>query len=561
MKMPIITIRYSQSGLAKWIPTFNKYKYDLVLLFFLFIIGVKYINGVSTYTDIALYDESLYLYNGINLFKNTFPDINLGPLYSIYYYILSIFQHDAIKLYYLNYAVLTAMMPILSYIYFRMFDIYKLPAFFLSIILLVSHSNYLMTPKVTLFALYLIFFATVFIKHSNKIEYQLVFTCVSFFIISFVRPEFMVSLISMLLIFTMISLRYVFKYKKYAHLKMCLVLFTLSIIAYLTMDGLPMLNKGATQRSFLAFAQHYAVNSVNFNKSKIKLNPMTDHEIIVRQSFGEAKTVKQAFINNPKEFFNHIKRNIIVFPFCFYFMIGCQHNLILPGHFSYWLNISIIIMILICYTIKLSKLSYQNFVLFMTNFKKNSILLLLFMFIATIPSIISALLIAPDFRYLLPLLVLILTIIGIIISCITIEPTKLIPYFFCILFIFIVPCLSHYQPKQYLETKYIIQTIQNLQLSTPIQILDIDGGYSMYQTPNYHWVLPLIKDTDFDKFLLNEKINMIVVSDCLINNSKFKTDKKWLEFLSNYNSYGFSRIDIPNSDKFILIQNLLMVHF
>jgi len=76
----------------------NKHKHDLILLLFLVFIGIKYIFYVSGYTDIGLYDESVYLNSGLNLFKKGLPNVNYSPLYAIYYYILSIYQHNAIKL-------------------------------------------------------------------------------------------------------------------------------------------------------------------------------------------------------------------------------------------------------------------------------------------------------------------------------------------------------------------------------------------------------------------------------------------------------------------------------
>ena len=66
----------------------------------LLILGFKYLYGFERFVDIALYDESNYLYHGINLFQSGFPNAQLSPFYSAWYYFLSLFQSDNIKLYY-----------------------------------------------------------------------------------------------------------------------------------------------------------------------------------------------------------------------------------------------------------------------------------------------------------------------------------------------------------------------------------------------------------------------------------------------------------------------------
>jgi len=539
----------------------SKYKFDLVLLTILLIVGIKYIYGVSEYTDIALYDESIYLHSGLTLFQNGFPNLSFSPLYAIYYYILSIFQHDPIKLYYLNYIVLTAMMPVLFYLYLRMFGIFKLPSFFLSIILLISNANYGLSPKVCIFALYIILFSTIFIRYQNKTEYKFLLACISLFIASFARPEFMASFIIMFSIFAMYSIRCGFKYKNYTSLKMVLGLLFLASLSYLIMDGLPIFSKGGPERSFVAFGQHFAINCVE--RSKINIDPWTNWEVAVRANFGSAKTIKQALMNNPAVFFLHIKQNIIRLPAVLFNMIGCRHNLILPGNLTYWLNISLILIISLALTIKLSKLLNKSFFLSIKAFFKKKIILLLFMSAAILPCIVSGALIYPAPPYLLLLVVMILTIIGIFISSITSEPNKLKLYIsYSILFVFIVPCLSNSQPKYYLIYKETIQTIQNLHLTKSVNLLDIDGGYSHYLTSNFRWVLATKKNANFDTFLLDKKINMIVVSDRLNDNLKYRSDKKWSDFLSNYNKYGFNKIRIPGAqlcgyNKFILLHNSL----
>ena len=105
---------------------------DWFVIFILFVSGWKYIYGLEKILDIGLYDESNYLYSGVKLFSNGFPDAESAPLYTIWYYLLSLLQPDIIELYFLNYKILTVLPPILLYILLRKQKVQIIPSVIIS---------------------------------------------------------------------------------------------------------------------------------------------------------------------------------------------------------------------------------------------------------------------------------------------------------------------------------------------------------------------------------------------------------------------------------------------
>lgn len=55
-------------------------------------------------------------------------------------------------------------------------------------------------------------------------------------------------------------------------------------------------------------------------------------------------------------------------------------------------------------------------------------------------------------------------------------------------------------------------------------MLEDNGGYYTYLTPNYSWIKSSEKIMDFNKFLEKYEINLIILSGKLLGNKKFNSD-------------------------------------
>jgi len=123
---------------------------DLAYVIFLAIASIRVTNALAAIRDILPFDESLYLYHGIKLSEFGPPSVQerliSSPLYSVWYYILSLFENDTLRLYYLNYKVIMTSATTLLYLYMRRLKVMPLIAAVVSFMFLISANNGLRTP-------------------------------------------------------------------------------------------------------------------------------------------------------------------------------------------------------------------------------------------------------------------------------------------------------------------------------------------------------------------------------------------------------------------------------
>ena len=107
--------------------------HDIVIVGALLIAGWKYTSGIRGTLDIALWDETIYLTQGIGFLHFALPPPGGAPLYSIWYSLLARASSDSIALYYLNCRMVT-ILPLSCSIY------YCAGTAFLYLLLLSRHS-------------------------------------------------------------------------------------------------------------------------------------------------------------------------------------------------------------------------------------------------------------------------------------------------------------------------------------------------------------------------------------------------------------------------------------
>ena len=112
---------------------FFLYLPELIALIVLLLSGIVYVYGIEHFLDILGNDESMYLYGG-NSFPLNFPNSEYSPLYTLWYYFLNLLQPDTIRLYYLNYILMTVLPSLFIYIFLRINKAEMIISFFFSLI-------------------------------------------------------------------------------------------------------------------------------------------------------------------------------------------------------------------------------------------------------------------------------------------------------------------------------------------------------------------------------------------------------------------------------------------
>lgn len=539
---------------------------DFIAISALISCGFIFTHHISLITDIGLYDESNYLLWGFN-FNKTIPPAENGSGYSFWYYLLSLLEPDKVKAYYLNAKILTVLLPLSIFITLRALKAPVIAVFFVSILFLISTANFPMSPKVSQFGIIIMLTGLSISLYVKEVYLKFCILMLTALLVSYTRPEFYLSWI----VFSCITTGYLIRilYKKIYSIGSIATISVTLILSFLIIIilGRPM---GDGTRSILAFGQHYAANWVMWNGSN--LNPWTNWNTFFNADFKGSTSILTAAITNPAAFLHHIISNALALPNNLDRMV----TLIYPDQIFKLISIQFKILII-------SSIFYFSILLF--NIKKSNLQLncptplhqasslkyIVFLLILIFPSSISVLIIGPREHYLLfleilSILILFIAIIIPISNFISskidnnshqksITPIILI----CLTTIFLVRPMAEFVKPQATDNLNTIEFIKSLNIKKKTNMLEAEGGYDIYLNDNFSRVPEYAKGEPFDVFKVKNSINAIVVSTTLKNDSRFLTDSKWNEFISNPEANGFIVLDIPDvkDRKLILNKELL----
>lgn len=541
------------------------HKYDVIFLIGIFIYCLKFLCFMENTVDIKAFDETIYLYQGVIINKKGLPSSQFAPFYSIRYYVLSLFEPNRVDLYYLNQKILIILTGLLLYIFLRILKNKNWLCFIISYFYVNSHII-MIWPFVNLFTLLIILFCSIIATYFfiNKQIYYYIIT-IAFLYASWTRPEFFIAFIS-LLILSIINFYRLNKNKKiWYELIVFISIIVLSVYIFR--------NPLSGGRSFFAFSQHFALNWVDWNKSD--LDPWFDYNIIVKETFGNSKNIIQAFYANPLYFFKHILSNIIQINKTVIDLLTPIHSDFLPTIFTSYYKIFInivILFLLIVLVYKFKQFLAQIRVLIKNQYFRRTLIIFLGILFAVLPSII---IIYPREHYLIIPLVFVLVLVTCYFNYLLLELSINIPKikFFpsiiiMLLLLFVTPNISsayNFIPKinkQYeSDTPNLttIRFIKKLPIKFPVTILDGASIYPYYGD-NYRGIIFFEKPSDdkFFEFLDAKNINIILITPELFSQRLYINDKDFLSIIHYPTNYGFVRINIPNTSRFLLIKKDLI---
>ncbi len=524
---------------------------DAFVIFILLISGWKYIYGLEKILDVGLYDESTYLYNGVTLFVNGLPGAQAAPLYAIWYYLLSLIQPDTIQLYSLNYKVFTVLTPILLYILLRNQDVHPISSAIISFFFLISDANWTMWPKVSHFSL-IIILAFLILATYRKISLfsSLAFILIGSLLSSYARPEFFLTYLLFLAIF--IGLLVISTRKEWQSSRLATFVSVVLVSGILISSfGLPL----SGNRSLVAFGQHFSVNWTQWNRDS-GLSPWTNWEEIINQNFGNIDSPMEALFSNPVLFFSHTIANVIGTPEVLFNLFFQHTNLVLSNQLrateGYILFGLILLLLFISRNRWLPQLHDR------LHASRNS-LLIYSLFLIT--SFISVVAIFPRPHYLLLPGVLIIIAIAALVLGQNPDQQRLNNRLILIglgMIIFFVTPQIYQGGEGFKPNIQTITFIRDLDINEDINMLEGDGGYCYYLGDNCHRISQEEKNVGCNTFLSDRKINMIVLSDVLMVDSRFREDVECMYFLGNYEDFGYTKLDIPEVERDLIVAKQLL---
>jgi hypothetical protein len=261
--------------------------------------------------DIHLWDEALYLRNGVDLLVRGPPGADWGPLYAVWYWVESLAFADRVSLYYANWAFLLA--AILGAFAFFLRSLGVGPALVAIVLVPVSMLASLDAPP-----------------HSSMLADALVLgacglaararlggAVVTLVLASFVRPEFMAAALPAAIMAAVASR---------SSLRALAVNVLVPVVATVGLGlvlGSPLGSKtgalmdqdgsvvGAFDRSFGTFGWHYAEHRERASPSGLDFE--REWPALARRDFPGATSVLGAFRINPSAFLWHVRMNLSSF--------------------------------------------------------------------------------------------------------------------------------------------------------------------------------------------------------------------------------------------------------
>jgi hypothetical protein len=528
---------------SKFSKQFIKYLPDIFALSVLLISGLVYVNGIESFLDILETDESLYLHWGAT-FPAGFPIPEWSPLYVLWYYFLSLFQPDTIELYFLNYKLMTILPSLFIYILLRVNKVQMIISFTVSLLFLLSFANFPTTPKVSHFALIFLLIGLIISSLIKENKLKLFSFTICLLIVSFIRPEFFLSflLLSGLLAYDCLKEFYI--NKKIKFILPAVVTAVLCLILIYSF-GSP---AGSGERSYMAFGQHYARNWVKWNSDPG--DPYADYKRIVKEDFDNSVNFNDAFLKNPAAILRHASENILNSPQEFRYMYLSLYPYKYPNTTLLLLGLFALVLFLIPfsrYGVKLNPKSlykqfYENFAEYKSSFRV--------VFLALSPFILSVILIYPRRHYLLfPGLIFILMFVIIIFRNTVTSRKRLFVsiLYICTFSLIIVRPLKSLLNEPVPANLTTLKYLRTMQINDPVFILDALGIFSFYQNENYNRAPEYSKESSFNNYLREWKINLIVLSEKLIKDNRFSNDPEWVYFINNSEEFGFKYIEVPDA--------------
>lgn len=509
--------------------------------------GIHWSIGLENHLDLLMADEAEYLRNGLDLFDKIAK--NWGPTYNLWYKALSFINSNPVELYYLNYKLGAIAAAVLLFIFLVRYNIHIAVAFVLSFGFMFSEVNINVWPRIANFALIVLLSFLIAIKNIKSFTNQLIlFSCI-LFILAFARPE----LQSIALLCSIASLLLsLYDYKNILPRIPLLILLVVIVSILYTVYGKPADSYSGIDRIYIAFCQHYA--QTYKMRTHSDMNAIIEWIDFTRPLFGDCKTVPEILIKHFDLCIPHFLFNIKLYFISFIFFVI---SFIAPLYLIHSIKIKIGIAVLLLITIVVT-FYYSPIRKIILSKLKSHKSILLFSFLASLPSIGICIIIFPRQHYLMMQSVWIAFLLGIILSSITEQFSikKWIVLPIALAFLVISPKATRYNTIQSIpdlknlcmqkfvkfvneqnwnKHHVIFSNILNVHLlfDKPQQFEQFNTEYMLKQMP---------LDTKFKDILNDKNISIIFMNDALNEETRLKNDSTWLQLTSNPELYNFKKV-------------------
>ena len=283
---------------------------DAALLLALALLCLRALGSLEAARDLTLWDEADYLRRGLALPLRGLPAPEWGPLHSLLYLALSQLTPDPVALHDLAYRLLVTLPALGLFLCARRARVPRALALLGALLFLASGAPHV-APRPSLLALTVVLAGLyVALAPGRSLEGACAALGLSLLLACYARPELFLSfvLLSLLLLARLVvRARREEVRRPLARLGLGYAALALALLVVL---GNPAEDR--TGRRLYAFCQHYALGEVA--RSHLDLEPWGQCDAVLRRSFGEVHSVREAARANPHAFWVHLQDNLQHYP-------------------------------------------------------------------------------------------------------------------------------------------------------------------------------------------------------------------------------------------------------
>jgi hypothetical protein len=525
---------------------------DGFVLLVLLAAGLRFTRDLSRFADIRLWDDANYMRDGIHLFHGGF-EVQYGPLYSLYYWVLSLGHADPVAIQMACYRQTAILLPLVFYVLLRAVRVPLGPAWILAGYSVISYANLHLENRVGHAALILLAPFCALAMRARTLPGACRWMVAGTLLASYIRPEFFLGFLMTVPFWIAVEVRAA---RATVPLRSLWRAGAMAAACTALILGLgPPAFGGGQGREMLAFSQHFAIRWKEWHGEN--LNPGFDYRGMVEEAFGRVNSPAQAFLASPITFLRFVAENAAGFAapakvFLLHFQlpawVGGRAIKPLDG---------------ICLAFGVLAAAVHG------RWRDRALPRLfaagrLWLLVPVLlPPVLSGLLVFPIAYYLLPCgFIGIAALLGLLYAHTPVRPrTAWLLAAGAALQLLLTPSLARTEfPSRPRVNLAVVERIRGLHTgSRPLHILEADGGYGTYLAGPARSIYPVEKDRGFLAMLREEDINLIVAGPYLeFQDERFRDDPEWRRFLEDPTAFGFRREEIPGTDRLLFLRSDLL---
>jgi hypothetical protein len=530
----------------------------------------KLVHGIEQVLDLGMWDEAGYLRWGLELSWETMPEAEWGPLYAIWYSVLSRVWPDPVALFYANHRLLLLLTVGGAYVFMRRMGARPAPALLGASLYLLSAAPHTL-PRPTLLALLVLLVVWSLASFLEVAERYWTLVAGGLLVASFARPEFFVAfLVVMAWVLWLLGRKVLGEGR--AALPGALALLAavgLTTLVLLHVLGNPFGN--TSNRRLYAFCQHFAVNYVA--RTQLPVEPWGECDRVIQSVFGRVDSLGAAFRSNPEEFLWHVgvnlKRYFVVSVRLFF--EGYGGTSAVRGAWNAERVGRVLLLALVAWQVARLARHWRRFGEAMADPRLQRVGGALVA--VELPIVLSSLLIQPRVHYLVIQGVMIAAFLATLGSILGAReearprpPGRVLGLLLALGLVVLTPDLSHRSvphagasamPLEHLEVVRSIASLgltERLRPGETLELVEAQGGYDTYLGRHYRRVHLGGCQEPFGQFLRKHGVELIVLDDLLRKHRRFAGDAEFRAFQTDPEAFGFRMMPLRGTGKALALK-------